>query len=162
GSPDLRARDLQEMFADPEIAAIQCLRGGYGSAEVVPLLDYEAITETPKPFIGLSDITALHVALLRFSGLVTFYGPSLTSLGVRALPWLTGDRLLSVLRGEAAGPVPYDRDGPHVRAVAGGRTAGRLVGGCFSDLMHTLGTPWELDLEGAIFFFEDFGFGPSL
>ena len=77
-SPQLRARDLMAMFADPGIHAIQCLRGGYGSAQVAPLLDYQAIARHPKPLIGFSDITALHAALLKFSGLVTFYGPSLT------------------------------------------------------------------------------------
>jgi dTDP-4-amino-4,6-dideoxygalactose transaminase len=60
----VRAADLQAAFADPEVDAIQTMRGGYGSAQVVPLLDFEAIAQTPKAFFGLSDITALHVALL--------------------------------------------------------------------------------------------------
>ena len=64
GSPEVRARDLQAAFADPEIDAIQTMRGGYGSAQVIPLLDFDAIAETPKAFVGLSDITALHAALL--------------------------------------------------------------------------------------------------
>src|SRR5207249_4585178 len=83
GSPELRARDLQKMFADPEIAAIQTVRGGYGSAEVVPLLDFDAIAASPKVFVGFSDITALHAALLGFAGLATFYGPSLTLMGAQ-------------------------------------------------------------------------------
>jgi muramoyltetrapeptide carboxypeptidase LdcA involved in peptidoglycan recycling len=62
-SPEVRARDLQAAFADPEIDAIQTMRGGYGSAQVIPLLDFDAIAETPKAFVGLSDITALHAAL---------------------------------------------------------------------------------------------------
>jgi muramoyltetrapeptide carboxypeptidase len=161
GTPEVRARDLQTAFADPEVAAIQCTRGGYGSAEVVPLLDFEAIGQSPKFFVGFSDITALHAALLRFTGLVTFYGPSLTSLAVRPVPSLTGERLLRVLAGETTGPVPQDPDGSQVRAIAGGRATGRLVGGCLSDVMHTFGTPWELDLEGAIFFFEEVGASPQ-
>jgi LD-carboxypeptidase N-terminal domain len=48
GSPTVRAHDLQESFADPEIDAIQCMRGGYGSAQVIPLVDFEAIAATPK------------------------------------------------------------------------------------------------------------------
>jgi muramoyltetrapeptide carboxypeptidase LdcA involved in peptidoglycan recycling len=64
GSPEVRARDLQAAFADPEIDAIQTMRGGYGSAQVIPLLDFDAIAETPKAFVGVSDITALHAALL--------------------------------------------------------------------------------------------------
>lgn len=161
GPPELRAADLQAMFADPEIAAIQTMRGGYGTTEVVPLLDYDAIAKSPKAFIGLSDITNLHLGLARLAGLVTFYGPSLTMVGARPVPPLTGDRLLSVLQGDGTGPVPYDRDGPHVRAVAGGRARGRIVGGCLPDLTGTIGTPWELQTDGAILFFEVQGYGPT-
>ena len=74
GSPEVRASDLQAAFADPEIDAIQTMRGGYGLAQVIPLLDFDAIAETPKPFVGLSDITALHAALLVCSRLATFFG----------------------------------------------------------------------------------------
>ena len=95
GSPQVRARDLMSMFADPGIHAIQCLRGGYGSAQVVPLLDFQAIARHPKPFIGFSHITALHTALLKFCGLVTFYGPSLTQAA--DMSSFTAERLLKVL-----------------------------------------------------------------
>jgi muramoyltetrapeptide carboxypeptidase len=161
GPPALRAADLQEMFADPEIAVIQTMRGGYGSIEVPPLLDYEAIAKTPKAFVGLSDITYLHLALRRHAGLVTFYGPSLTMVGARPVPPLTGERLLDVLEGDGTGPVPYDPDGPHVRAIAGGRATGRVVGGCLPDLTSTIGTPWEIQTEGTILFFEVMGYGPT-
>lgn len=161
GSPELRAADLQAMFADPAIAAIQTMRGGYGTIEVVPLLDYEAIARNPKAFVGLSDITNLHLGLARMAGLVSFYGPSLTLVGARPVPPLTGDRLLDVLQGDGTGPVPYDPDGPHVRAIAGGRASGRLVGGCLPDLAGTLGTQWEIESEGALLFFEVQGYGPT-
>src|SRR2546430_14350397 len=68
GAPEVRARDVQAAFADPEIDAIQTMRGGYGSAQGIPLLDFDAIAETPKPFIGLSHITALHPALFTRTG----------------------------------------------------------------------------------------------
>jgi muramoyltetrapeptide carboxypeptidase len=161
GPPELRAADLQEMFADPAVAAIQTMRGGYGTIDVLPLLDYDAIAETPKFFVGLSDITNLHLALRRHAGLVTFYGPSLTMVGARPVPPLTGERLLSVLQGDGTGPVPYDSDGPHVRAIAGGRASGPMVGGCLPDLSLTIGTPWEIQTEGAILFFEVQGYGPT-
>ena len=60
GSPEVRAGDLQTAFAEPEIDAIQTMRGGYGSAQTIPLLDFDAIAETPKAFVGFPDITALH------------------------------------------------------------------------------------------------------
>lgn len=160
GSPEVRASDLQAAFADSEVDAIQTMRGGYGSAQVVPLLDFDAIAETPKAFIGLSDITALHAALLARTGLATFYGPALAMLGQPALSPFTVDRFLRVLRGETTGPVPEDRDRLSVMSIAGGRASGRIVGGCLVDFIYTIGTPWEPDLDGAIFFFEEVGTAP--
>jgi len=64
GSPEVRAGDLQAAFADPDVDAILAMRGGYGSAQVIPLLDFGSIAQSPKPFVGFSDITALHAALL--------------------------------------------------------------------------------------------------
>ncbi len=160
GSPEVRARNLQAAFADPEIDAIQTMRGGYGSAQVIPLLDFEAIAETPKMFVGLSDITALHAALLARAQLATFYGPSLTMVGSPSPSSLTTDRFLRVLAGETTGPVPEDRDRLTVISIAGGRASGRLVGGCLLDFIYTLGTPWELELDGTIFFFEECNSAP--
>jgi muramoyltetrapeptide carboxypeptidase len=161
GPPELRAADLQEMFADPEVGAIQTTRGGYGTVDVLPLIDYARVADTPKVFVGLSDVTYLHLALARHAGLVTFYGPSLTMVGVRPAPPLLGERLLRMIQGDGTGPVPYDEEGPYVRALAGGRVSGRLVGGCLPDLSLTIGTPWEIDTEGAILFFEVQGYGPT-
>ncbi len=160
GAPEVRARDLQAAFADPEIDAIQTMRGGYGSAQVIPLLDFDAISETPKAFVGLSDITALHAALLARAGLATFYGPSLTMFGQPSPARFTTDRFLQVLAGETTGPVPEDRDRLTVISIAGGRASGRLVGGCLVDFIYTIGTQWEPDLDGAIFFVEECSSAP--
>src|SRR5207237_10774460 len=86
--------------------------------------------------------------------------PSLTSFGTPGVPALTGDRLLQVLAGDGTGPVPHDSDRLNVIAIAGGRASGRLVGGCLSDFVYTLGTAWEPDLDGGIFFFEEVGSAP--
>lgn len=160
GPPRLRADDLQSMFADPEIAAIQTMRGGYGTVEVLSLVEFEAIAQSPKAFVGLSDITYMHLGLAR-AGVVSFYGPSLTMVSSRPVPTLTGDRLLDVLQGDGTGPVPYDPNGPHMRAISGGKASGRVVGGCLPDLSGTIGTPWEVQTEGAILFFEVSGYGPT-
>jgi muramoyltetrapeptide carboxypeptidase len=160
GSPARRAADLVDMFADPAVDAIQCLRGGFGSAEIIPLLDFASIAAHPKAFVGFSDITALHCALQRFTGLATFYGPSLTSLHDPDEAGLTGRRLLQVLSGATTGALPRNPADPFQRTLSPGRASGRLVGGCLSDLMHTLGTPWEFDLQGAIFVFEEVGSSP--
>jgi muramoyltetrapeptide carboxypeptidase len=160
GSPEVRAGDLQTAFADPEVDAILTMRGGYGSAQVIPLLDFDVIGKTPKAFVGLSDITALHAAFLARAGLATFYGPSLTMFGDPSPPSFTTERFLRVLAGETTGPVPEDRERLTVMSIAGGKASGRLVGGCLVDFIYTIGTPWEPNLDSAIFFFEDVNNAP--
>ena len=160
GSPEVRAGDLQTAFADPEVDAILSMRGGYGSAQVIPLLDFDVIGKTPKAFVGLSDITALHAAFLARAGLATFYGPSLTMFGDPSPPSFTTERFLRVLAGETTGPVPEDRERLTVMSIAGGKASGRLVGGCLVDFIYTIGTPWEPNLDSAIFFFEDVSNAP--
>jgi muramoyltetrapeptide carboxypeptidase len=156
GEPVRRAADLNQLFADPEVDVVQSLQGGYGSAQTIPYLDFETIAENPKPFVGYSDITALHVALLRNTGLATVYGNGLLGVGAAETSDFSRRRLLDVLTGEADSEVPRDPDDPYVRAIRGGRVTAPLVGGCLWLLLQTMGTPWEVDLDGAIFFFEDY------
>jgi muramoyltetrapeptide carboxypeptidase len=158
GSPQSRADDLMAMFGDPDVDVIECLRGGTNTAEVVPLLDYDFIADHPKAFIGFSDITALHVALQRNTGLATFYGPSLT-VHAHASSF-TNERMLQVLSGQTTGPVPRDPEDAFLRTLAPGKASGRLIGGCLGNLIQTIGTPWELNLDGAILFFEEIGASP--
>jgi muramoyltetrapeptide carboxypeptidase len=150
-----RAADLNALFADPEVDVVQCLTGGYGSAQVIPHLDFDAIAANPKPFVGFSDITALHVAIRQRTGLATFYGNGLLGMGDQETTAFSKERLLSVLRGGGAGEVPRNPDDPYSRTIRGGKTTGPLAGGCLWLLVQTMGTPWELDLDGAILFFED-------
>ena len=70
-----RAQDLNAMFADDAVDAIWCVRGGYGASRLLPALDYALMRRKPKALIGYSDITALHMAIQRHVGLVTFHGP---------------------------------------------------------------------------------------
>ena len=63
GDPRRRAEDLNTLFADPEVDVVQALQGGFGSAQAIPFLDFDLIAENPKPLIGYSDLTALHVAI---------------------------------------------------------------------------------------------------
>ena len=99
-----RAADLGALFADPEVDVVQCLQGGYGSAQVIPYLDFDAIAADPKPFIGFSDITALHVAIRQRTGLATFYGNGLLGMGDPQTSAFSKERLLSVLKGGGARP----------------------------------------------------------
>jgi len=151
-----RAADLNALFADPDVDVVQCLQGGYGSAQTIPHLDFDAIAANPKPFVGFSDITALHVAIRQSTGLATLYGYGLAGMGAKESSAFSLDRELAALRGRVTGEVPRDPDDPYVRALRGGRVTAPLVGGCLWLLMQTMGTPWEIELEGAIFFFEDY------
>ena len=150
-----RAEDLLALFADPEVDVVQALQGGYGSAQTIPFLDFDVIKDNPKPFVGFSDITALHVAIRQKTGLATFYAPGLVGVGEKEATKFTRERLLAVLRGETTGEVPRDPDDPYVRAIRGGTVTAPLVGGCLWLLLQTMGTPWEIDLDGCILFFED-------
>ena len=150
-----RAADLLAMFADPEVDVVQCLQGGYGSAQLIPYLDFDVIAANPKPFVGYSDITALHVAIRQETGLATFYGYGLLGMGDPDTTTFSRDRLLRVLRGGDAGGVPPDPDDPYVRPLHGGKVTAPLVGGCLWLLVQTMGTPWEFDVDGCILFFED-------
>jgi muramoyltetrapeptide carboxypeptidase len=151
-----RAADLNALFADPEVDVVQALQGGYGSAQAIPYLDFETIAANPKALVGFSDITALHVAVRQQAGFPTVYGNGLVGVGDPESTDFTRKRLLEVLTGDATGPVPPNPDDPYTRAINGGSVTAALVGGCLWLLMQTLGTPWEIDLDGAIFFFEDY------
>ncbi len=155
-----RAADLMAMFADPEVDIVQSLQGGYGSAQTIPHLDFDAIAASPKPLVGYSDITALHVAIRQRAGLATIYGYGLVGMGAKDGTDFSRNRLLEVLCGEGAGDVPRDPDDPYVRAIHGGMVTAPLVGGCLWLLLQTMGTPWEIELEGSIFFFEDYDAPP--
>jgi muramoyltetrapeptide carboxypeptidase len=155
GSAEQRAADINAMFADPEVDVVQSLQGGYGSAETIPYLDFDLIAENPKLFVGYSDITALHTAFLRKTGLATIYGNGLAGVGDPDTTEFTRKRLLATLSGAADAEVPRDPDDPYVRAIHGGKATAPLVGGCLWLLVQSMGTPWEFDLDGAIFFFED-------
>ncbi|MDQ3767152.1 MAG: LD-carboxypeptidase [Actinomycetota bacterium] len=156
-----RAEDITRMFADPEVDAVECLQGGYGSAQAIPHIDFEVIKANPKPFIGYSDITALHSAIRYYTGLVTFYGPGLAGVADPETKDFTRERLLRALTStDPLGEVPLNPDDAYIRPLNPGAARGELVGGCLWLLGQTIGTPWQIDLDGKIFFFEDYDAPP--
>jgi muramoyltetrapeptide carboxypeptidase len=155
GDAKQRAADLNSLFADPEVDVVQALQGGFGSAQAIPHLDFDSIAANPKPLVGFSDITALHVAIRQRTGIATIYANGLAGVGSAETTSFTKERLLEVLREGGAGAVPPNPDDPWVRTIRGGSVTAPLVGGCLWLLMQTMGTPWEIELEGAILFFED-------
>ena len=157
GTDRQRAGDLMKMFADPKVQAILCLRGGYGTPRLLPLLDYAAIRSHPKIFIGYSDITALHCAFLAKANLVSFHGPILNSDFIKDnLPDFTFQSFLKTLmKPSAAGSICQGYRGKTVDILRPGTASGPLLGGNLSLLCALLGTPFQPFFKNKILFFED-------
>lgn len=156
GDPKARARDIQAMFEDPEVDVVQVLGGGFGCAEVASLLDYDVIGEHSKPFVGYSDITALHIPIRQRTGLVTFYGPGLGGVAHPKREEFSRQRLLRALTDPSPlGAIPPRPDDDYVGVLGSGKTTAPLVGGCLWLVLDSLATPWEIETDGCVLFFED-------
>lgn len=156
-TPALRAADLNAAFADPAVRAIWCVRGGSTSWRVVEKLDYRCIAQDPKAFIGFSDVTTLHLAIQRRSGLVTFHGPTAN----RALGWAGEEdfswrSLWAALTMDCCLPLE-NPPGEPIRCLRPGRARGILTGGNLTLAAASLGTPWQIDARGRVLFLEDVG-----
>ena len=147
-----RARQLMEMFANPEIDAIICARGGYGSVHLLQLLDVEAIRLSPKALVGYSDVTVLLQFLEQDCGMVCFHGPMVAR--EFAIGELAYDQknFLDILTTTHAG---VQINGHNSTTLRSGKSRGRLSGGCLSLLTASLGTPYEFQTEEKILFLED-------
>ncbi|MCF3194666.1 S66 peptidase family protein [Pseudomonas bubulae] len=154
GSDAERLRDLHDAFADDSVDAIFCLRGGYGCPRLLDGIDFELLRGHPKPFVGYSDITALHLAITRYAGFVTFHGPMLNAdlLGNKQAP--TESSLLHMLSGQQPLTLEHPLAYP-LTTIASGCASGRLLGGNLSMICAVMGTAFELDGEGIILFIED-------
>ena len=173
GADATRARELELAFLDPETTAVVCLKGGYGTPRILDLIDYSLIAAHPKVFLGYSDITALHAALLRFAGLVVFHGPMPSSDMVPGFDPDSRASLESALfgyrpsssgaSGQPAAQAPFRIRNPGnrpFRRIAGGIAEGELAGGNLSLVASLMGTPWEPDMEGKILLLEDIDEAP--
>lgn len=150
GEPAARAADLREMFRDPEVAAVICARGGYGTAQVLPLLDPELFTMHPKLLCGYSDVAPLLGFLVDRCKLVALHGPMVAIDLAKGLAPRTAARMRELLRAPGAGWRETVDE-----ALAPGSAQGRLVGGCLSSLIALLGTPYAIETDGAVLFLED-------
>ncbi len=140
-----------KMFADRKVKAIICVRGGYGTARLLPLLDYRTIRANPKIFIGYSDITSLHCAFLVKSNLVSFHGPMLNSDFVKKdLPDFTLQSFLKTLmQPSAPGSICDGYKGKTVTILRRGVVSGPLMGGNITLLCAALGTPYQPSFRNA-------------
>jgi muramoyltetrapeptide carboxypeptidase len=152
-----RATDLNTMAADPRVRAVFCLRGGYGSARLLPRLDYRAFRRDPKILVGFSDLTALQLALWHKVGLVTFSGP-LVGVELANPPTSFTEehfwRLLTSKRKPGLAPHPRARN---LKSLKPGVASGRLLPANLALLLSLLGTPFAPNLRDALLVVEDVG-----
>ncbi|MGI8496772.1 MAG: S66 peptidase family protein [Gemmatimonadaceae bacterium] len=146
-----RAENFMGIWLDPAVKAVIGGSGGYGAVRMLPYLEPEIFRRNPKAFVGYSDITVLHIWLMRRAGLRVFHGPTVEDL----IP-STRDPTMASLIAALTTPRPATRIGRTIsRAVRPGRATGRLVGGNMSLVQQTVGTPYEIDTRGAILFLEE-------
>ena len=159
GTDKDRAADVNAMFADRDVRAIFAVRGGWGSARTLPYLDFATIRANPKLLVGLSDITALHLALAAKTGCPSIHGPNLSN-SWGPLSWDSFKRLVF----DAETPTWRSPEGREdrlvqrsgrVRTFGGGKASGRLIGGNLAVLTAMVGTPYMPDMTGAILFLEE-------
>ena len=146
-----RAENLMGMWLDPRVKAVIGGTGGYGAVRMLPHLEPEIFRLNPKAFVGYSDVTALHLWLMRRAGLRVFHGPTVDDL----IP-STRDPTMSSLLTALTVPRPTTRIGRDIaHVVRPGRAVGRLVGGNLSLVQQSIGTPYEIDTREAILFLEE-------
>ncbi len=173
-----RLSDLHAAFADPEVAGILTVIGGFNSNELLPYVNWDLIAANPKIFCGYSDITALQNAILARTGMVTYSGPHWSSFGMRDYFEQTEQWFVQALFGEGSierhssielrpakawtddlwfadqdTRVVYDNDGWW--PLRPGQAAGRIVGGNLCTLNLLQGTEYMPSLDGALLMVED-------
>lgn len=152
GSDKDRAQDIMDMFLDPEVDMILCMRGGYGSMRTLPYLNIDVIKNNPKIFVGFSDITTYLNLFYKETGLITFHGPMASS----SLddPHTLKSFLDTLMKGDKqykiANPSNID-----INCNIKGEAQGNLVGGNLCLISNTIGTPYEIDFEDKILFIEE-------
>src|SRR5712664_2909616 len=158
GSIEERLDDLHAMFSDRSVDAVFAIRGGYGSGQLLDRIDYDLLRKNPKIFLGFSDITAMHLAIQKRAGLVTFHGPvtlsdfsDYTQKHFRRALFETAP-LGAVTNPPESNPL---RPSHTLRTIRGGKARGALVGGNLTLISTTMGTPFEIETRGRILLIED-------
>ena len=160
GKDEIRAKDINEMFKDPEVDGIICLRGGYGTPRILDLIDYNIIKDKPKVFIGYSDITALHIAFNQICKLVTFHGPMVSSDIIGNFHEFSKESLYkSIMNNREIGLIE-NPPGEEIIKINTGVVEGTIIGGNLSLIADTIGTQYEIDTKRKILFIEEVGEEP--
>ncbi|MDZ7806889.1 MAG: LD-carboxypeptidase [Gracilimonas sp.] len=154
GKDEERLHDLMTMFKDDEVDGIMCIRGGWGSNRILPKIDYELIRNNPKVLCGFSDITSIHLAINKYSGLYTFHGPVGKSVWNKFTTQAFRNTVMSPKLKDMKIPEDERENG---FMISSGKASGKLYGGNLSVLTTLIGTDYLPDLESAILFLEDIG-----
>ena len=155
GTDEERAREVNDAFRDDSCQAVVCVRGGYGTARILSMLDYDLIRAHPKRFLGYSDITALHAAISQKAGLVTFHAPM--PMSDKLLEDYTRRGFLAALCDpEPDWTLENPPDDPF-QCVVPGQAEGLIAGGNLSLVASLVGTPWQVDWKDKLLFLEDIG-----
>jgi len=157
GDDAARAEELMDYFENPEIKAVLPIRGGYGCARLLPLLEEKRLRQHCKLFMGFSDLTTLHLLFRRRFGWITIHGPMAASIPSSSRAGEQENHLVSILTSTSYRP---KFSFPELASWSPGVAEGKLVGGCLSLLVASLGTTYEVKTDGAILFLEDHGEPP--
>jgi len=149
GSVARRRQELEDLLRDPDIAALICVRGGYGSNYLLDSFHFDLFARYPKIFLGCSDITSLLTAITDRTGLVTFHGPMLAKDIAEGTFDETSWR--NCFDGASAWSIAHSQ----IEVLQSGHAKGRLYGGCLSMLVQSLGTPYQVQTDDTILFIED-------
>lgn len=153
GTDEQRAKDFTDMFANPTIKGIMCLRGGYGSIRILDKIDWDIVAANPKVFVGYSDITSLHTVINKRAGFITYHGPMAT---IEMLNNEIDNATISSLKENIFGLVDnLDLSKLPVETLVEGSFKGRLVGGNLATIVSTLGTPYDIHTDDSVLFLED-------
>ncbi len=155
GTDQERADDLNSMFKNKNVKAIFCLRGGYGASRILDKINYKLIRSNPKILVGYSEITALQMAILQKSGLVTFAGPMVaTDFGNEITPYTEDFFWRIISSSKKIGRLKYP-DNEKLVSITKGGASGRIIGGNLSVFAALTGTEYFPDLKGRILMFEE-------
>jgi muramoyltetrapeptide carboxypeptidase len=153
GSAETRAHALRAAWQDPSIAAIVAARGGYGSVQVLPLLDTDAMSAHAKAFIGYSDNTSILMWLTLRLGLVSFHGPMIEGRFAKGEAGYDRDTFHRCLTTPAP---PGEISHPALEVLKSGEATGLLIGGTLTQIAASLGTPFAFDPpQGCILFLDE-------
>jgi len=154
GTGEERAAWINKMFADPEVDAIFCVRGGDGGTRNPEFLDLDLVRKNPKIFVGYSDVTTLHLLFNQECDLVTFHGPMVSSNMVDNFDEDTKKAFFDCINGDKE-YVFNNPDGIKIEVMKEGKADAPIVGGNLSLLSAAMGTPYEMDTKGKIVFIEE-------